>query len=434
MDVQFRKMLLLLGDALFMFASLLLVVRLRFMDTWEPMIFWIHARAFWPLYPLWFVLLYTFDQYEIVRARFARSRALFFAALAVCFFVGLAYFYLVPHQRITPKTNLLLHVAVFGALACAWRMFYFRHIAGSSPTTVGLMEDDILTPRLSQLVGEHRPVGYTAVLLNRQGDLSAQISQKRVAVFVIPSSFQADPSGATRLYDCFGAGAVFLEPVQLFELLERTIPLETVDERWCVRNIRERRAHWEGIAKRTVDVVVASLALAVASPFCLLIAVAIKLDDGGPLFYRQQRVGLHGRQFEIVKFRSMREDAERSGSQWAVPKDPRATRVGTWLRRTHVDELPQLVNILRGDISFVGPRPERPEFVERLEREIPHYRLRHLIRPGFTGWAQVRMRYARSVSDSRAKFEYDLYYLKHRSLVLDGLIILKTARLLFRGE
>ncbi|HYF52668.1 MAG TPA: exopolysaccharide biosynthesis polyprenyl glycosylphosphotransferase [Salinarimonas sp.] len=188
------------------------------------------------------------------------------------------------------------------------------------------------------------------------------------------------------------------------------------------------------VLRRGLDIVVSLVVLAVTLPLTLLAALAIKLDSPGPVLYRQERVGLNGRVFTILKFRSMRTDAETgSGPRWAVVGDSRVTRVGRVLRLTRVDEIPQMLNVLRGEMAFVGPRPERPCFVEQLRREIPQYDERHAVRPGVTGWAQVNLPYGASAEDARRKLAYDLYYVRHRSLFLDLLITLATVRVvLFR--
>ena len=181
--------------------------------------------------------------------------------------------------------------------------------------------------------------------------------------------------------------------------------------------------------KRSADVVVAGSLLLLAAPLLLMAGLLIKLQDGGPVLYRQVRSGLYGQKFTIAKLRSMRPNAEQHGARWASRGDGRITPIGHWLRRTRIDELPQLWAVLRGDMSLIGPRPERPEFEEELERAIPHYRLRHWLRPGLSGWAQVCYPYGASLEDARAKLSYDLYYLRNGNPLLDGLILLKTIRL-----
>ncbi len=189
------------------------------------------------------------------------------------------------------------------------------------------------------------------------------------------------------------------------------------------------------MAKRAFDVAVSSVLVLCAAPFLVLVAVAIKLDSKGPLFYRQERVGLNGKTYWLWKFRSMRTDAEKDGAVWARANDDRVTRVGRFIRKTRIDEIPQVFNVLVGDMSFVGPRPERPVFVEQLKQQIPFYGLREAVKPGITGWAQIRYPYGASVEDARNKLEFDLYYVKNGSLFLDLGIIFHTVRhvLLARG-
>lgn len=229
-------------------------------------------------------------------------------------------------------------------------------------------------------------------------------------------------------------GVTFLEPTVAFEFFARRVPLSAVDHYWFLRNVQDREHGFSRLIKRAFDLIAASCLLLISLPFWFFIYIAIKLEDNGPVFYRQTRMGWGRKLFDVYKFRTMRIDAEKDGAVWAQKDDQRVTRIGKILRWTHLDELPQMLNVLIGDISLVGPRPERPEFVMQLENQIPHYHVRHFIKPGFTGWAQIRYRYARSVSDSQTKFEYDLYYIKNRSFVLDVLILLKTAQLLFRKE
>ena len=178
----------------------------------------------------------------------------------------------------------------------------------------------------------------------------------------------------------------------------------------------------------------AAIGLLILAPFLPFIALAIRLDSRGPIFYQQVRVGLGGRSFIVHKFRSMIPDAERDGAQWSQESDPRVTRVGRWLRKTRLDETPQLWNLLNGTMSLIGPRPERPEFVDDLAQLLPYYRIRHSIKPGITGWAQVCYRYDNSVDDAKRKLEYDLYYIKRRGPVLDILIFLRTIRVVLQMQ
>ncbi len=183
-----------------------------------------------------------------------------------------------------------------------------------------------------------------------------------------------------------------------------------------------------------MDILVSLTILIIVSPLIPLIALAIYLDSGCPIFFRQMRAGHKGREFELLKFRSMVQDAEKDGPRWAEQSDSRITRIGRMLRKTRLDEIPQLFNVLRGEMSLVGPRPERPYFCDQLEKEIPFYNLRHSIRPGLTGWAQVRFRYGASLDDAKGKLEFDLFYLKNMSLLVDCAILFETAKVVILGR
>ena len=186
------------------------------------------------------------------------------------------------------------------------------------------------------------------------------------------------------------------------------------------------------IARRLVSTLAAAFGLLVFAPFLPFVMLAVRLSSPGPIFFKQTRVGLGGRPFQVVKFRTMRTDAEASGAKWASKNDPRVTPIGGFMRKTRIDEVPQLWNVLRGDMGFVGPRPERPEFVPWLSEQIPYFDLRHMIRPGLTGWAQVRYGYGATLAEAREKLEYDLYYIKHMSLGLDLLIMFETVKTILR--
>jgi exopolysaccharide biosynthesis polyprenyl glycosylphosphotransferase len=212
----------------------------------------------------------------------------------------------------------------------------------------------------------------------------------------------------------------------LFERLSYRIPVRHVDERWFIEQFTWNRGIGYRITKRAVDIAFSLFGLMITAWLLPVMAIANLLDDRGPLFYSQERVGLNGKTFRVHKLRTMRVDAEKHGAVWAQKNDTRVTRFGQFLRLSRLDELPQLWNVLKGDMSLVGPRPERPEFVRDLEQQIPYYQHRHLVPPGVTGWAQVRFPYGSSVQDAEEKLKFDLYYAKHRSILFDLLIMLRT--------
>ena len=240
---------------------------------------------------------------------------------------------------------------------------------------------------------------------------------------------------AATLLDSRLRGLQVSDAVEFYEEFSGKIWVEALNPQWFVYTGGFKHSQAGACLKRCFDVAFALALLVLASPVLALIAIAIKIDSAGPVLFRQLRVGLHGKTFVIYKFRSMRLDAEReSGPAWAAECDDRVTRVGRLLRVFRLDEIPQLFNVLAGDMSMVGPRPERPYFVDRLEREIPFYSLRHYLKPGVTGWAQVMCRYGASVKESYEKLQYDLYYAKHNSLRCDAAILLKTVRIVLLGK
>jgi len=215
-----------------------------------------------------------------------------------------------------------------------------------------------------------------------------------------------------------------------YERITGKILTDGIAPSWFIFSDGFRASRTTRVFKRVIDIALAAFGLVTAAPLMLLTAIAIRLDSPGPIFYKQERVGENDRLFTLCKFRSMRSDAEKSGPVWAKSGDNRVTRVGRFIRLTRLDELPQLLNVLRGDMSFVGPRPERPYFVQQLTAQIPFYAERHAVKPGVTGWAQVRYRYGSSIEDAMEKLRYDLYYIKHLSIAFDLTIVVDTVKVI----
>ena len=238
------------------------------------------------------------------------------------------------------------------------------------------------------------------------------------------------------LLDCRLAGIAVTELIDFLERETGRVRLDVVNPSWMIFSGGFAHHPVQLAIKRALDIGASLVLLAIAWPVLLLAMLAIKLEDGlsAPVFYRQTRVGVDGKPFDVLKLRSMRTDAEKAGAQWAVKGDPRVTRVGHFCRLTRIDELPQIINVLRGDMAFVGPRPERPAFVDRLSEMVPYYRERHCMKPGITGWAQLCYPYGASDHDSAQKLEYDLYYVKNHSLLFDLMILMQTVEVVLWGR
>jgi len=237
------------------------------------------------------------------------------------------------------------------------------------------------------------------------------------------------------LLDCKLSGVKVLDLASYFERALGQIRIDSLRVSWLIFGDGFRQSWRRSSVKRLFDIIAAAVLLLLAAPVMLLTMLLIVLEDGFSVFYRQERVGLDGRLFNVIKFRSMRKDAESDGQpRWATANDDRVTRVGRFIRKVRIDELPQLYSVLTGDMSLVGPRPERPYFVDQLTRDIPFYAVRHSVKPGVTGWAQVSYHYGSTVDDSIQKLQYDLFYVKNHSLFLDIVILFQTVGVVLTGK
>ena len=283
------------------------------------------------------------------------------------------------------------------------------------------VQENVVSP--SRIVARNGPLDETVRMLGID-EIIVAVREQRGGVLPLRG-----------LLECRLAGVRITDMSRFFERVHGQIPIEALKASWLIYGSGFRQSWWRSTVKRIFDIVVALTLLVATLPIMLVAALIIALESGRPIVYRQERVGLRGKTFEVLKFRSMRQDAEKDGKPaWAVVGDSRVTAFGRFMRRSRIDELPQLINVLRGEMSFVGPRPERPVFVEMLTEQIPFYAVRHSVKPGITGWAQVRYSYGANVEQSTRKLEYDLYYVKNHSLFLDILILLETARVVLFGE
>ncbi len=262
------------------------------------------------------------------------------------------------------------------------------------------------------------------------------VSREGVNRIVVSMGERRGQFPTQQLLDLSLSGDVAIEEcASFYERLTGRVSLDMLRPSWLIFSGRGRQARLSGALRTFMHRFAALAGFVLSLPLALLTAVLIKLESPGPVFYTQERVGKNGRPFRLYKFRSMRTDAEKDGPVWAGKDgDARVTRVGRVIRKIRLDEIPQFWNILRGEMNFVGPRPERPHFVRQLAEEIPFYEQRHLIPPGLTGWAQIKYPYGASVEDARQKLQYDLYYIKNQSLVLDAVILFETVKTILFGR
>ncbi len=434
-----KIIVLFLGDVATLYASLLVALALRYGNRFFQEFTESHGLPFSIVFAIWIVVFYIAGLYDLLRLRnnidFIKTLLL---ALFVNTLLAIAVFYLVPLFGITPKTNLFLVIALFAVIEIWWRRtFNVRASFRDGLNSVLLLGDGETTAEIVTELKKNAQVGYEIKLWLKRGldeatpeRLDALVKKHYINLAVFPTHAKHYDAHAKTFYELLASGIQVLDLSSFYELIFRKIPLRETDEAWFLENHIGQGKFYDDL-KRGLEVISAILLAVILSPFLIVIAILVRLTSRGPVIYRQMRIGEQGKPFTLYKFRTMKADAEREGAQWAQPNDARSTPIGRFLRYAHLDELPQLANILKGDLSFVGPRPERPEFVTLLEEKVPHYKIRHLVRPGVTGWAQINYRYGASVEDAEEKLQYDIYYLKNRSLILDVAIIVKTIKSFF---
>ena len=282
------------------------------------------------------------------------------------------------------------------------------------------------------LYGAYQPTSQMRVL-GRVEDLATIVEREKISRVLCTHKSLGDATLIRHFCQLRYSGISVMPLISLCEESEQYVPLELISSEWLLNASGEPQHIYIKKVKRLFDVVCSALGLILGAPLLALGALAIRCTSPGPIFYRQTRSGRFGRPFQMTKLRTMHVDAEKSGAVWSEKDDPRVTFVGRYLRRYRIDEIPQLWHVLCGHMSFVGPRPERPEIITQLAHEVPYYEERLMVQPGITGWAQVSYPYGASTLDSRRKLEYDLYYMKHMSLFLDVFILLDTVRIILTG-
>lgn len=394
--------------------------------------------------------LYSFtvvnDRRELIY-RLIQALGTAWAALALLF-------YFAPDLMIGRGVT-LLSVPLVATLLLGWRLVIYWLTAhpdiGERVLIVGSGEAAINIAKVTkaQQAAGYRVVGFLSSepelvgkslfnpkVIGLMDELEDVVKKERIDRVIIAIRDRRGAFPTDQLLKLSLSGDVAIEEFTSFhERLTGQVHLDMLRPSWLIFAGKLRETRFRAFAREIVHRGLALIGLVLSFPIAILTAIAIKLESPGAIFYRQERVGKKGKPFEVIKFRSMREDAEKDGQAiWAQENDERVTRVGRVIRTLRIDEIPQFWCILKGEMNFVGPRPERPVFVEQLAKEIPFYEQRHLVAPGLTGWAQVRYPYGASVEDARQKLQYDLYYIKNQSLLLDLLIVLETFKTILFGR
>ncbi len=386
-----------------------------------------HVLPFTILHLFWIASFYIFDLYA--RYHF-RISGIFFQkflqAMVVNTLLATFFFYVIaPIVKISPKTNLFIYIVIYSALFLIW-----RSIIGKVFTDQRFRKRVLFVNIDSDSMSMVNKLSSSSLALYHVEDV-VQLSQDNefklnTTIDILVVGKNSYHPFRKELYKHVLHGIRVIDDTSFWEELRSKIPLSITDTSWILKHFTEAHKREFEMFKRASDLLVSLILLILLSWLIVLISIAIKLFSSGPVLYRQIRVGKNGKPFTICKFRTMTHAPKQTQQVWAQTNDQRITRIGSLLRYTHLDELPQLFNVLKGNMSLIGPRPEQPEFVNEFNRIVPFYSLRHIVRPGVTGWAQINYPYGRSIEDTRRKLEYDLYYVKYRNWFLDFKILLKT--------
>lgn len=428
MNSAVKQTLLVIGDIAVYYGSLLLTLFIRYGEIRvHSELFAAHALPFTLGLIVWLMIFYIGGLYEkvilkngrVLNRRFFSLTGLGAATLAM-------FFYFVPVFGIAPKINLLIFVAIFTVAGYIWR-YGFNLLQGvglaNRKTRILLSGDNETAREIIKHLAANPQLGY-------------EVATDNYNLIVMSNHVQRDSAAMRELYHSFIGGIEVISLSDFYEELFDCVSIGELEDAYLVSKLPPVARTYQ-LVKYSIESLTAFVLLVILLPIIILVAIFVKLTSAGTVFYRQQRVGKNEEVFNLYKFRSMysttdkNPDAQSGSPTWSTSGDSRVTPFGRFLRGTHIDEIPQLFNILLGEMSFIGPRPERPEFTKQLEQKIPYYELRSLVKPGITGWAQINYRYGASVEDAYQKLQYDIYYLKNRSFFLDLQILAKTIKKIF---
>lgn len=424
-----KTRLLIVFDILFFIVSIAIVVFADQSNRLYEEYLELHLKVLLPVLPLVLIIyfiegLYTLRQLRdegliisIIRAKFLSSIVIVLA------------FYILPYTTLTPKTNLALIVFISAFFLYASRKtFLFLFSKKEFATRVLVVGNG---PDVEEVMNEAKSKPHLGFIVENKNELPENINYD---LLVVTRESYDDSAFTEEVLKKVFLGVEVIELSKFCEIVTNKVPVESIDNAWFVDNHLSSNRKSYNLTKGILDKSVSIFVFIIFLPILLILIPLLLIFSGRPIFYSQIRTGKNNKPFKIFKLRTMTVDAEKSGAKWATPGDVRVTKIGKFLRVSRLDELPQLWNIFNGDMSLVGPRPERPEIIEsKLEKEIPHYNYRHFVKPGVTGWAQVNYGYGYSERDSLIKLQYDLYYVKNKNIWLDIKIILRTVKTVITG-
>ncbi|MBU6415148.1 sugar transferase [Patescibacteria group bacterium] len=450
---KINTFILVVGDAVVLYVSLYLTLAVRNLFQPEQLFFQSHLYPFTIAFAFWIIIFGVSGLYDI---RTTKNGITFIERLGKAVVINAIFamfvFYVRPEFKLTPKTNLALDVFISSLGIFGWRYLYNILIASRVANHVlffGVSKEIIDAVQLVEenpqfgyitaavMLANHEPIleQFTYPIFESSEKLETVISNFHIDTIVIAPQIKENKNLVRMFFEVLPLGISVIEFPNFYEGMTGKIPVSLIQEVWFLENLVDLKKSLYDRMKRASDILFAALLGIPALAVMPLIALGIALDNPGPIFFRQKRIGKNGSMVELVKFRTMIPEAAAMDAQWSKENDSRITRFGKLLRKTRLDELPQLWNIIKGDISFVGPRPEQVDITKMLKEKIPFYDMRHLVQPGLTGWAQINPPYYySSVDDTYVKLQYDLYYIKNRSFALDLNILFRTAMIVASQE
>lgn len=452
-DRTIKIILILLGDLVLLWAALLAALMIRYWPELKWEFIDLHITPFTFIFAAWLVLFGAFGLYDIrIMKNDKRFLYRLLRVMATNTVLTIFVFYLVPFFELEPRRNLIIIATVTTIFILLWRFLFNLLIIRAPASRVLFFGGDresvelagylLKNPQLGQ-----KPIAFMSLQnggtntdtlglphFTKTADLRHVAIDFSIDTIVISHEIKENKALVQTLFQVVPLGISVIEFTKFYEMLTGKIPLSLIGEVWFLENLVGTKSPLYEFFKRGVDIIAALTCAVPTALFIPLATALIKLESEGPVFFRQKRVGRNGSVFLLTKFRSMVHNAEDIDGFKGEGTDNRHTVFGSFLRKSYLDELPQIWNILKGEMSFVGPRPERPEYVNQLKQKIPFYEMRLLVPPGITGWAQVNMEDDASVEDAPEKMQYDLYYIKNRSFILDLLILLRTVAAILRRQ
>jgi sugar transferase (PEP-CTERM system associated) len=456
-SIPSRTVFLITTECLLVVLSLMFAVLLRFLSVWNSWYYLHEPRKLWNFSIIVVVCGFTFYYNDLYDLQVVKHPVEFLTrllqSLAISSFVLAILYYFA--QSFSPGRGIVVIAApLILVLILGWRTLLGHTqflaqkperllVMGTGSIGISLVREILKRPEFNlKVVGfldeKGENIGKSLVnpgIIGATADVQTIVSSEKIDRVVLSFAERRQRMPLRDLLQLKFRGIKVDDPHTVFERITGRIHLEHLNPSWFILSDGFRKSAFLMSAKRFVDITIAAVGLVLAGPIMLLVALAILIESGRPVIFQQSRIGMLGKEFRILKFRSMRKNAEEGGPAWATTGDSRITPVGRFIRKMRLDEFPQLINVLRGDMSLVGPRPEQPYFCALLEEQVPFFAQRHTVRPGVTGWAQIKYQYGASVEDAIRKLELDLFYIKHLSVTLDMVIIFETFKvmLLRRG-